>query len=175
MITVGIDLSMRSTGLVALNDERKIISKMLIMPSAKEYNDEHLLFHVSENISRFLCKLVEKDEVRVVIEGLSLGSASGSKDILYGNYWMARCAVKSVEETIDIFSVPVTRWRKYIVNKDDRDRIKEEDLKDGLKIVAVEKLPENVKEELQLYVKVTPGAKPASLYDLTDAYWLFRA
>lgn len=119
MNIIGCDLSLRSTGLVLVGNEFK---HKIVAPSAKQYNDEELLIYNSDTI----CSFIEQnypDEFR--IESLSLNSISGSKDILWGNYWHLRTEIKKRFPSLVIRTIPVLQWRCAVLSKEEQRQIKE--------------------------------------------------
>ena len=174
-MSIGVDLSLRSTGVVTLDDDLNLIDFILINPSTKEYNDEKLLTYIANEIVSYVnCNLDEKFGLDrdYAIEGLSFMSVSASKDIMYGNFWHLRCEIMNFTEDATITIYPVTKWRN---GQFDKATLKEwkTTVKNGLKELIVNKTPENVKIKFLEYIKEKKLHKN-SIYDLCDAYWLCR-
>ena len=166
---VAIDLSLRSTGLVALDNEWNYKDCLLVSATLK---DESLLEFNSQKICDFINK--NQEVLNIAIEGLSFMSVSGSKDVLYGNFWHLRCKIYEntyYQNKFDI--VPVTRWRSGIFKVETQRRWKLECKKNPLKEMVVNNLPEDVKIKLMDYIKENKFKVP-QIYDLADAYWLAR-
>ena len=82
---LAIDLSLRSTGVVILND-LGILEDFRIV--ANKEKDEELVIKNSKDILEFVKgRWIE----HVAIEGLSFMSVSASKDLIAGNFWFLRC------------------------------------------------------------------------------------
>jgi hypothetical protein len=188
MSFLGIDLSLRSTGLVFLNQDH--IEYKLITSDAKKLNDEELLLY---NIKEILAFIDYHRPKYIGLEGLSFGSVSSSKDILAGNFWCLRTAIYEKLTTPDI--IPVLTWRSKLFDKVERAELKrnmelvkelkkevaklpKEEKKQllldnellieraNIKYVTWEKLPEPIKSDFHK-VGFTKGG-----FDLTDAYFI---
>lgn len=170
-----IDLSLRSTGVVILTYKGSFIDCNVIGHS--ELDNEALIEKNSKDILRFLRKY-KSDIKRIAIEGLSYAGKNPRKDLIHGNFWVLRCAIKKEFPHIKIDVVPVATWRKYIITPDVRKEIKAKGLdnkKGWQKVVCVDALSKDIKKKFLNYMKrnksrLTKGKE--SLYDLTDAYWI---
>lgn len=191
-ITVAIDLSLRSTGLIAIKGDR-ILEYIIIKSDAKKLNKEELLIYNVEQIMNF----IDKYQPDVIgLEGLSFGSISASKDIIAGNFWHLRTAIFKAGYQIEI--VPVLTWRSPLFNKEERKKlsddkkklkelkakwkkitdksVKKQALIDNSKLIletdikwlTYEKLPVNIREEFDEIGFSKGGA------DLCDAYFIAR-
>lgn len=188
---VSIDLSMRSTALVAMDDDGSINYKLVISDS-KKINDEQLLMYNAIEIVDFINKHKPK---YVGLEGLSFGSISGSKDIIAGNFWYVRTQIYQHCD-VELEIIPVLTWRSPLFDKEERKTLKENDklvkqlkkdmkeikskteksrilkeneeliLKASIKYLTWEKLPVNIRNMFQ-EVGFTKGC-----FDLTDAYFI---
>jgi len=191
-VIVAIDLSLRSTGLVALQDNR-ILEYDVITSDAKKLNKEELLIFNSLKIMDFIDKY-QPDKIG--LEGLSFGSISSSKDILAGNFWKLRTDIFKAGYPIDI--IAVLTWRSSLFNKEERKLLKENSkklkllrkewklitdkvektqiLKDNNELILNSnikwltwlKLPANIREEFEKVGFSKGGA------DLCDAYFIAR-
>lgn len=189
MTYLGIDLSLRSTGLVYISKDNSIKYK-LITSDAKTLNDEPLLKKNAEMIMEFI---KECNPDCVGLEGLSFGSISNSKDIIAGNFWNIRLELYKNAYYLEV--IPVLTWRSKLFNKDERKELKEntaklnqlkkyskslskEDkkqvlldneeliLRSNIKYLTWEKLPEPYKSEFRK-IGFNKGC-----FDLTDAYFI---
>lgn len=185
---IGIDLSLRSTGL-CFSSERKVVFELVQL---KKENDEELIIESSTKILEFINNLRKKEEVDYInLEGLSFGSTSSSKDILAGNFWFLRCILKTELPDIPLRIIPVSSWRSPLFNKEERRSMKESDQKmKELKKLKNKDLKDEIKslDELssikhQTYLKLPEIALnnlpkgltgKNGLYDLTDAYFISR-
>jgi hypothetical protein len=181
---LAIDLSLRSAGVVLLNEDGVVDDFMIV--ANKELQDEALIKKNCLNILDF-CR--GRNINKILIEGLSFASISSSKDIIAGNFWTLRVLLK------DLFNyefniVPVTRWRKQVISK---ERVKELEAELGEIVIKKNKkgkevkrikmpggwqkkecvrcLPIGVKEMFDKYIK-EKKLKKDSIFDLTDAYFL---
>jgi hypothetical protein len=130
MNAIGIDLSLRSTGLCFSTEDSVTFS--LVQPSIKDFNDEALCIfnanaiisfvnHIDKNRKKFGVDSVD----RINLEGLSFGSLTGSKDILAGNFWYVRCMLHQQFPEIPVKIVPVLSWRSPMFNKEERKWMKD--------------------------------------------------
>jgi hypothetical protein len=186
---LGIDLSMRSTGLFYKNGD---VTKYKLVVPPKDYCDEELLVYVCTQISLFI---QETNPEKINLEGLSFGSVSSSKDLIAGNFWSVRKMLYTDYPRIEVEIIPVLSWRSPLFNKEERANLKltvslvkklkevMADLpKDEKKAMALEneslirsadikhltwcKLPEVLRAEFEAI-----GFKKGC-YDLTDAYFI---
>lgn len=189
---LGIDLSLRSTGLVFINKDTVIYK--LISSDSKNLNDEELLIYNSYQICKFI---KECNPTHIGLEGLSFGSISASKDILAGNFWHLRAEICILFPDIIVDIVPVLSWRSKLFNKEERTLLKEnmgkvkalkEEMKNfskedkkklvldneelilnsDIKYVTWKKVPEPYKSEFEK-IGFRKGA-----YDLSDAYHIAK-
>lgn len=188
MSFLGIDLSLRSTGLVFLNQDQ--IEYKLITSDAKKLNGEELLLYNIKEILEFIDYHRPK---YIGLEGLSFGSVSSSKDILAGNFWYLRTMIYQNYVTPEI--IPVLTWRCPLFNKEERAELKcnmgllnelkkqliklpKDEKKQllldnellieraNIKYVTWEKLPEPIKSDFEK-IGFSKGG-----FDLTDAYFI---
>lgn len=170
MLFTGIDLSLRNTGLVTLDKDGNL--KDFAIVSNKE-NEEAL---IDNNVKDIMSYLINSNTTHIAIEGLSFMSVSSSRDIISGNYWHLRCSIYSLNKNCStnkffLEVVPVSRWRKFVISKERAKELKATGEKKWQKKEVVRKLPLNIKEQFDLYIKGNK-LKKDSIYDLTDAFWL---
>lgn len=162
----GIDLSLRSTGISILDDNQRIVDCTLV---CNPDQDEEVLIKNSVDIISFLNWYQPKF---INLEGLSFGSLSSSKDILAGNFWYLRVALKQNFPDSNIKIVAVSSWRKYVLTKEFVRELKKQDLPKGWqKTECLKKLPEDVREKFEKYIHDNKLPKK-SIFDLTDSYWI---
>jgi hypothetical protein len=167
---VAMDMSMRSSGLIAMTPRNEIIGLDIIKTSLDEYPDhEETIIHVIDATVDFIA---EFSADAFVIEGLSYGAKSAYKDVIDGLFWGIRVAIWRKFE-IPIGVVPVTSWRSKVLNKEDRKYAKENysPKADVIKIATVKKLPAAVNKDFVDFIEGMHYGKK-SIYDLADAYFL---
>ena len=163
---IGIDLSLRSTGIVRLSLDGYLLDFGIVRSPKK--TEEDLLIYNSKNIMDF----IRKDDVySVALEGLSHGGKSSMKDMIDGNFWMVRCAIKKYNNKIRIGAIPVLSWRNKILSKKEQKDARK--IKDGLKIYVVNKLDVKIEHKFLEYLK-QENLPNRSLYDLSDAYFVAK-
>lgn len=189
MRIIGIDLSMRSTGLTYKNEDELEFDS--INPSAKTYNDEALLSYNAKMVCNFIDKYVPDV---IVLEGLSHNSISSSKDLIAGNFWHVRIAIKERYLLVPLYIVPVKSWREPLFSKEERKIIAQctKELKElkklmkgcnkaerndltlqnesiilgsDIKYQTYLKLPEEIRERLK---------DNSAKYDITDSYFIAK-
>lgn len=172
---IGIDASLRSTGLVAIDDEGNLVDAEIIAAS-KTFDGEDLLLYQVKQIIRFV-ERNKKGLVGVAIEGLSFGAVGSRKDLLAGVYWSIRLALRYKFPTLPIGSVPVSAWRSKVLTKEEQKLCRSSGVKDALKKATVDKLPQEVRDIFECYIRSClmdcfNNVKGTSVYDLTDAYFI---
>lgn len=185
---LGIDLSLRSTGLVFLSDTD--IQYQLV--NNKKLDDESLILSNFSEITSF----IEKTKpTNIGIEGLSFGSISSSKDIIAGNFWYLRTQLYHMFPNIKVDIIPVLTWRSKLFNKEERQELKKNEtalktfkrqlmhipqnekkqylldnqdlvLKANIKYLTYCKLPSTIQDMFHVY-GFTKGT-----FDLSDAYFI---
>lgn len=187
--TLGIDLSLRSTGLV-LN--YKPLSYKLIQSDSKKINREQLLMYNWNHVYSYIC---EHRPDYINLEALSYDSISQSKDIIDGNHWFIRTNIVHCFPDIQLNLVEVAKWRNILFSSEERKTLKEnkKKLKEvtttiktlssvDKKLLAIEnedlilnsnikyltwlKLPDDIKTEFRK-IGFNKGT-----FDLTDAYFI---
>lgn len=182
---ISIDASLRSTGICAIDENKNLLNFGLIKSKPNEgktkkekanglpiLNDEDLIIHNTSEVIEFIeqCAAFEAIDA-IVIEGLSFNSLSGNRDLIDGNFWGIRVAIKKKYPTIPVEIVSVQSWRNAILNKADRKKAKELYGKLWQKKGVVDKLPENVKSKFMDYLKFK-SFENTGLYDLADSFML---
>ena len=175
MKVLGIDQSLKSTGLCLVDSSGKILSRKIIeidKTDVKKEIDKRFEVHKNETVKKVsMCEYVVKqitDFIRVeepdviIIEGLAFGIKGDAtrtlgalqfmiiSDIMSGFFHMSP---NRAEESIEI--VAPTSLKKFATGKGS-----------GSKEDLFEALPDEVKDDFSKFPK-TRGR-----YDLTDAYWL---
>jgi len=133
---LGIDLSLRSTGLF-IDGKYK-----LIQADPKKINEEALLVYNAKSILDFI-KETKPDYVN--LEGLSLGSVSSSMDIICGNFWYLRTEIFKAYPDLKINVIPVKTWRCPLFSKADNKLF----LENSKKLKALKKELEYEKMDYQ--------------------------
>ena len=181
MNIIGIDLALRHTGVVILNDKCQIVNTFVI--STDKIKDEEI-FILYEEIFQTVLKNYDLDIIN--IEGLSYGSVSSRRDIIAGLFWYLKMFF--FKQKLQTNIVPVLSWRNKLFTKQELknirlakkelkkiDRKKSPEqykiLKDqsDIKLQTYLKLPENVKMQFLKQFK-----KKADIYDATDAYFIAK-
>jgi hypothetical protein len=190
MKVLGLDLSLRSAGMVVLTNGY-LEDFMLVNSDSKSLNEEKLLIYNSSKVIEFVDK---HRPDKIGIEGLSFNSLSGSKDLIDGNFWYIRTEIYRAFPKIPVEIIPVKTWRcplfskienrEYLDNcktlKNFKEVLKEIDdkeekkrllilhesliLKSNIKWLTYKKLPTDVQEEFGK-ISFSKGC-----FDLTDAY-----
>lgn len=182
---LGIDQSKRSTAITALDMQGNLKDFLLINPP-KELDKEDLLLYQWEEIRHF----IERQKyyngfqpiVGAALEGLSFGSVGAAKDLLAGLQWYVRARFVVEYPEIPLGVIPVASWRSKILSKTEQASYKKQYKKDGLKVGVIEKLPKEVLEKFEDYVKghedrireVKGSQWKDSLYDLGDSWGIAK-
>lgn len=188
---LGIDLSIRSTGLCLLT--KSSYNYSLIQPNDK-LKDEEVINHNSTKILEFI---TEYNPTHIGIEGLSHNSISSSKDLIAGNFWHLRTEIFKLNKNLIVDIIPVKSWREPLFTKEERKQLREneklvkklkadikqlsksektkillenEDLiKHGnIKYLTWEKLPEPMKSDFET-LGFSHGA-----FDISDSYFIAK-
>ena len=175
---VGIDHSLRSTGVVSLDAKGKLKHYTVIAPP-KEMKQEILLLHQLRCLEGWAA--IQNTRMDFALEGLSFGAVGSSKDLQAGLFWAMRLQLMMNYPDSLVGVVPVTSWRAKVLTPEEQKKAKLSG-KDGLKKATVEKLPSEVWDAFTSYLQAHEArlrlAKGSSwkecLYDLTDAYFLAR-
>ena len=171
---IAIDLSLRSSGLVALDKEDNLIDFDVVQPCEKEYrqdyNAEETLIYISDKVLDFVKRVNDTDAV--VIEGLSFQSTSSAKDFIWGNFWNLRTQLRMLYPEMLIGVIPVLSWRSPLLShltKEERKKLK----KDIMKQFCVDLLPLDVYNRFNKFILINNLDKK-TMFDLTDAYFLCK-
>lgn len=179
MLSIGLDLSMRSNGVVVLDvskDDELVDFKIV---THKDAIEEELLCYNTSEVLNFLSKYNEESLIKTVnIEYLALNAMCLRKDVLFANYWFIRYHTKKFldDKDIEYTNPTVAQWRQYVIFPERAKEIKEagENAKGWQKIETVKCLPDDVRESFLKYVKETKGVKKDAIYDLADAYFIAK-
>lgn len=173
---LGVDPSLRSTGIVAIDDNDNIVfTKLIIVPAV--HKDEDNITIMGDEIARQVGDLLENHNIITFgYERLAFNAPSGVRDKISGSYWYNRICLKELTYLYESFPYPPNiisppQWRKNVVTKEDRKLAKEKGEKVDLKETALSKMPDNQREILLDAIK-EHGLKRAHVYDLCDAYWI---
>lgn len=127
---LGIDPSLRSTGIVAINDDAEIVfQKLIIVPGS--YKDEDNIVVMGEAMSTFIGTILEQHSiVSFGYERLAFNAPSCVKDKIAGSYWYNRICMKELTHLYESFPWPPelvspAGWRKKLIDKNDRIEMKE--------------------------------------------------
>lgn len=168
---LGVDQSKRSTGIVLLDNDGDLKDFRLICPSMTLDGVELMQYQVKKYRDFLHKNSLDLNPPKVaLIEGLSFSAIGGAKDILAGLNWGFRYET-SEHYGFYLGVVPVNQWRSKVLSKEEQREARK--TKDGLKKAVVDKLPLEVGNEFQDYVKLK-HFKKESLYDLADAFWISR-
>ena len=169
MILISMDMSMRSSGLIAFADE-EMVDFHVIQTTKDDFPDhEDLIIHIIDDVLNFI---EEYSADAFVIEGMAFAGVSGFKDVIAGIYWGVRTAIWQKFPEVLVGSVPVTSWRAPVLNKEERKYAKENfsPKNEAIKKATVNKLPTEIYDRFHDYL----GKNKRSIkkmYDLADAYF----
>lgn len=172
MHIVGVDLALRNSACVRLDNNLKLVDQLVITSSAQEYNNEDLLLYNQKCLDKFIGK--DKDII-VMIEGLAFNSTSLAKDIIAGNFWNIRLGLYA--KNIEYHIVAPASWRANVFSKELKEKIKNDrkECKDngksyaGIKEAALSCVPKKDQETFKSYL--TSNKYSAKfLFDLSDAW-----
>ncbi len=151
MLTVGIDLALRKTGFVVLEDG-ELLTHCVLKSTA-----EDVFSCVEQNVNMLQeCLKFVPMGSKVAIESLSLGSVSSSTRTLAINYGAVFFNV--LYNVYDVWEIAPTSLKKFATGNGRAD-----------KSAMVEALPNSVRDEFNGQYKKTTG-----LFDVTDAYFLAK-
>jgi hypothetical protein len=174
MRIVGIDLALRNSAAVALDEEYKFLGCKVITSNAKTLDNEDLLIY---NRNEILTFCGNSNNLIIIIEGLAFNSPSLAKDIIAGNFWSIK--LKLYENGTEYHTVPPVSWRAKVFSKEQKEELKsfkkENSGKSGLKVkeVALSCVPNNVISEFKKYL-TDNKLNVKFLYDLADAYCIAK-
>lgn len=167
-IIISCDLSLRSSGIVALEQPKNYWPRLIDFRTIdNKESSEDLLITNFENVVDFMSTL-RKNITAIVIEGLAYKLIGKHADLLIGNHWFTRASLHRMFADISIYVYPVTQWRKEFISKERTRELKKSGEKHFIKKEAVRVLPLEVRKEFEEYANMK---KPVTLsYDLADAY-----
>jgi len=167
-IVVSCDLSLRSSGIVALapvDDEWANLIDFRTIDNEGE--GEELLIANFRNMLDFISTL-PGNVVAFIIEGLAFSKFKGKNaDLLVGNHWFIRASLSFTFGTPN-FVYPASQWRKEFVSAARTRELKATDETDPLKKEAFRILPTWIQQEFNMYAAMKKP--PQIVYDLADAY-----
>jgi hypothetical protein len=167
------DMSMRSSGIIAMTPRNEIIGFEAIKTSLDEFPEhEDMIIYVVGKTINFI---EEFHGDKFVIEGLSHAGKSASKDVIAGLFWSIRMTIRQLYPEMPIGVIPVTSWRAPVLKPAEVKEAKTlySPKKDAIKIATAKKLPDDIREWFDEYITCS-GYKKETLYDLTDAYFLAK-
>lgn len=173
---LSIDLSMRSAGLVVLDESGALVDQLLIPTKKDEYDNEFLLEYMEDRVLDFADKHRPNS---IVIEGMAFNSKSGKTDLIAGNWWNTRKELRQLLPDANIGSIPVLSWRSKTIDlkKGNKAVLQEQYGKTYLKDAVRDAVPKDVLATFTEYLaefnwpKSYPaGKKREAIYDLCDAY-----
>jgi hypothetical protein len=175
MNIMGIDLALRNTACVVLDENYNSIDFCILTSDKKLYDDERLLVYNADRLSEFRQR---SDTNAIFIEGLSLSSASLAKDIIAGNFWYIRTLFHLDKDIVCNVVAPAS-WRARVFTVDQKAEIKEFRKNNGgkyttiLKEIALRHVPEDL---LEIYKKYLTDSKLSGkfIYDLSDAFCIAK-
>jgi hypothetical protein len=179
---VGIDLALRNSACVSLDENGNYIDCKVITSTAEDFEAEDLLLYNCNSILGFAvdkCKN-PKDELIVIIEGLAFSSVSLAKDIIAGNFWHVRFTFYM--EEIEYHIVAPASWRARVFPEDiksklkaDKKRLKDDGKTNGklIKEAALSVVPLDVKKDFKKYLTLNK-LNDKFMYDLADAYCIAK-
>jgi hypothetical protein len=196
-VYIGIDLALRTTGIVFLDNDGAFLHCGLVTSDPKTTNNEDLLLHNYGrvmNIFDMSIKFKHESIEVVALEGLSFNSPSMSVDLIAANHWQVRSFLHS--NNIPIMIIPPKSWQKNVVTKETLAEwakdwpvtrakrgtklTKEEQKINNKSKAEIRKLtkdhiynsvPLDIRKQFEEYV-VKSKLHKDSLFDLADAYCL---
>jgi hypothetical protein len=183
--TLGLDMSMRSTGIVVLSPDDDLLWFDVYKTRKDEVPKKHkwelgIWFEDPEDhiigISESVVNWIDDWSVdKFVIEGLTFSRKSAHKDFIAGIYWGIRSHIRRESPHVLIGSIVVNSWRSKVLTPDEAKWAKENlsPKTEALKIAVVDKLPEHIMRKFKLWIKQM-NHDPKTIYDLADAYFLTK-
>lgn len=176
MKIVGIDLALRNSACVSLDENNRFLDCIVLTSTADQYDAENLLVYNYNTIFNF----INDNESVVMIEGLAFNSTSLAKDIIAGNFWNIRLGL--CKEDIEYHIVAPASWRAKVFPPEVKERLKTDRKAaktagiTGSKLIkeaALSLVPDNIKKEFKKYL--TDNKLNAKfMYDLADAYCIAK-
>lgn len=196
---IGIDLALRKTGIVVLDDKSKFVSCEVISSDPKKHNDEALLLHNRDKMLKFFCGIIptnKRSPINISLEGLSFNSPSASVDLIAANHWIIRCDISQLDVNLNVISPK--SWQKSIIDKEvlkflsdsfptvrakkGKKLTKEEaaantkakaQRRKETKIRILAAVPDDIKDEFDKYI-LTNKLPKDTILDLADAYHIAK-
>lgn len=178
MKIVGIDLALRNSACVSLDNNGKFLECKIITSTPREYEAEDLLLYNCNNVISFVsnnCNDISSDTI-VIIEGLAFNSTSLAKDIIAGNFWHIRFALYMKE--VEYHIVAPASWRAKVFTQEVKVKLKS-DKKEAkitggkgnnlIKEAALSMVPLDVQKLFKKYL-TDNKLNGKFIYDLADAY-----
>lgn len=183
--TMGLDMSMRSTGLVVLSPDDNLMTFDVWKTrkdednSKDKFNMGEFFFDPEDHIIEFcdyVVRMVDKWSVdKFVIEGLAYTRASAHKDFIQGIYWGVRSHIRRESPHVLIGSIAVNSWRSKVLTRDEQKEAKKiyTPKTEALKIATYKKLPDHIYQVFIDFIEQM-NYTPKTIYDLSDAYFLTK-
>ena len=196
-VFIGIDLALRKSGVVVLDDNGNLKSLEVIDSTNKKLKDEDLLLNNKLAIKNLLEELSSKYTIKCIfLEGLSYNSVSSSKDLIGANYWLSMIEMKILD--IKYVVIPPKSWQKIIATKEKllpivekfpikrankKEKLTKEEVKlntkhkaetrKELKNLILNSIPENIRIQITEYIENNKKVEDFK-YDLADAYFITK-
>ena len=173
---MGIDLALRNSACVSLDNNGKFLDCIVLTSIASKYDAEDLLIYNYSTIFNFIN---DKQSI-VMIEGLAFNSTSLAKDIIAGNFWNIRLGL--YKEEIEYHIVAPASWRAKVFPSEVKERLKNDRKEANVAGIAGSKLikeaalsivPDNIKKEFKKYL-TDNKLNVKFMYDLADAYCIAK-
>jgi hypothetical protein len=184
--TMGLDMSMRSTGIVVLSPDDDLLwfdvfkTRKDEIPAKKPKWEMGIWFPDPEDhiitMSEAVSSWIDNWSVdNFVIEKLTFSRQSAYKDFIAGIYWGIRSHIRKENPHVLIGSIAVNSWRSKVLTPDEAKEAKAtlSPKNEALKIATVAKLPDHIRRKFTLWIKQM-NFDPKTIYDLSDAYFLTK-
>lgn len=190
MIRIGMDIALRSNGIVAINDDNEIVGLRLLETFKNDKhltkkqkhmdiiiaNEEDIIIYNQLLVYGFIKHLRDFEgytNIEIHMEGLSYNSESASKDILAGMHWSIRSMIVH-DFDIKPIILPPEKWRKGIIKGLDRINYLNkypEQATDLTKFIPYMKIDNKNKNVIDSYYN-NHGIHDKGYFDLSDAFWI---
>lgn len=178
MISIGLDISMRSSGITILQQtdgKISLVSCGVVAVKKDEYDEERLFNYNAEKVIEIIEPFVTRN-AKFVIESLSLRSVAGILDRIIGNHWTIRSAIV-YKFNCNILPVAPDKWRKEVLTREDlderlamrRSKVNKEKIKREVKQMCLNKIDKGIVSVYNNYID-TNKLPTATIYDLSDSY-----
>ena len=108
---IGIDQSLSNSGVIITDHRCNVLHQTTIPTNPKSFPEARIDW-IGFCIHDLLCRF-GKDLHFVALENLAFGG-SGKMDLLAGVYWEIRRRVYLYHNNLEIYSVPIGTWKKFI-------------------------------------------------------------